>query len=117
MRRKEKKWPSYKSTYTSYLTLEKEYVVYGICQIKNEKYYLINSDARPDFLPSVLFEITSEVIPNNWIQKSYLDSKRIMVNGFPDLANDLDYVFELADGNRAAIRKFLTMLGQRYISY
>ncbi|QZY66705.1 hypothetical protein K7H99_21790 (plasmid) [Providencia rettgeri] len=56
-----------KDTDYSFLKLEEEYPVYGVYHTSEQVHFLIDiDDCKPTWVPSFLFTIIENSIPNNW---------------------------------------------------
>ena len=84
------------------LNVEKEYLVMGMLTYKksNSLYFLIDENGRPSWFPFQIFEISNNVIPENWFVKintdnDYVDFYNLM--GFNELCNNEDFFNQLLE--------------------
>lgn len=95
---------------TSVLTPNNEYVVFALCTMCGEQWYLLcddhyktdNIDSYPRFYPAMLFDVTDATHSKYWVEyqriDEYTDCKPKVVNySFPELAQDPYFYGELLE--------------------
>ena len=104
---------------TVVLTPGNEYVVFALCTMCSEQWYLLcddnynteSFDSYPRFYPASLFDITDASHSKYWIEykeiDEYIDSKPEVTNySFPEFAHDIYFYGELLearDGNYSKV--------------
>ncbi len=96
------------------LTIDKEYVVYGLTVRNNYIWYYICDDdydflEYPVWKPSPLFKVISTKISRTWVFNVYIGENKLStypILGFPEWVNDPNYYNLLTDGNSKAVEIF-----------
>ena len=91
------------------LTINKEYIVYGVCYHDYSFNYLVYEDTGNLFwYQSELFEIINDKVPSSWYFSFlyHLDSQMKMLWGYDELVNNEDHNDDLLDKNESAERIF-----------
>ena len=91
------------------LTINKEYIVYGICYYDYIFKYLVYEDLnQPFWYACELFEIINDKIPSSWYFSFlyHLDSPMKILLGYDELVNNEDHNDDLLDKNESAERIF-----------
>lgn len=103
------------STKTSFdLSLDKEYIVYGISIWRKIIFYLICDDYQlPNWYPSEIFRISNDDVPDNWkfaINKNSDEYSVLAVLGYPKLTDIDGYYVELIERDKMALEIFANVV-------
>lgn len=92
------------------LTIDKEYVVYGILQYDGQLRYLVEDDFEEVFFfSSELFDICDASVPFEWTVAKFdlkLEKGTLFVLGYDALTNSYADLLDLLDMKYSAIKKF-----------
>ena len=96
------------------VSLDKEYIVYGISIWRKIIFYLIYDDNQlPNWYPSEIFKISNSSIPNNWkfaINKNSDEYSVVAVLGYQELTDIDGYYVELIERDKTALEIFANVV-------